>query len=190
MEIKAIVVGTSAGGLEALKTLLAIVRKPLNVPIIVIQHLSPHHDSYLPKILGLSGHEIDEVCDKLRIENKVYIAPPNYHVLIEKDFTFSLTVEDRVSYARPSIDVTFETASDAYNDGLLGILLTGANHDGAKGLKTIKENNGYTIVQDPRYSYANEMPLAALKVMKPNEVLDIEAIAHKINELVGVEYAR
>ena len=190
MEIKAVVIGTSAGGLEALKVILTIVRKPLNVPIILIQHLSPHHDSYLPNILGFSGHEVEEVSDKLPIENKIYIAPPNYHVLIEKDFSFSLTVEERVSYARPSIDVTFETASDAYKGGLLGILLTGANHDGAKGLKTIKENNGYTIVQDPQYSYADEMPLSALRVMSPNNVLDIEAIAHKINELIEVEYAR
>jgi len=185
---KAIVIGTSAGGLEVLKELLSIIKHPFPLPIIIIQHLSPNHESYLPKILSHTGHKVLEVDEKISIEKeKVYIAPPNYHVLVEKDYTFSLTVEARESYARPSIDVTFETASDAYKSSLIGILLTGANHDGAQGLKRILDNEGYTIVQDPKTAYADEMPVSAIKLIQPNEILSIKDIGHFLNDLLNKE---
>ena len=185
---KAIVIGTSAGGLVAAKELLTILEYPYPLPIILIQHLSPSHESYLPNLLSETGHRVFEVDEKIAIEKgKVYVAPPNYHVLIEKDFTFSLTVEARESYARPSIDVTFETASDAYKHQLIGILLTGANHDGAKGLKRIFENEGYTIIQDPKTSYAEEMPASALRLIKPNKILSLKEIGHFLNDLAHKE---
>ncbi|MBI9012769.1 MAG: chemotaxis protein CheB [Clostridiales bacterium] len=182
---KAIVIGTSAGGLVAAKELLTILKHPYPLPIIIIQHLSPSHESYLPKLLSETGHMVLEVDEKTPIEKgKVYVAPPNYHVLIEKDYTFSLTVEARESYARPSIDVTFETASDAYKHQLIGILLTGANHDGAKGMKRIFVNKGFTIVQDPKTAHAEEMPVSALKLIKPDKILSINEIGHFLNDLV------
>lgn len=183
---RAIVIGTSAGGLEALKTVLFKIKK-VTIPIIIVQHLSPRHQSYLPSILSQqTPHTIKEIDEKERIESGIiYIAPPNYHVLIEKDFTFSLTTDERVSYARPSIDVTFETASDAYGRLLIGVLLTGANHDGAKGIETIARNGGYTIVQDPKTAYADEMPTFALERIKPSYLGGLEDIGHHINDLLS-----
>lgn len=185
MIYSAIIVGTSAGGLEACKCLLNQVKK-ITRPIIIIQHLSPSHESYLPVILGQGGFEVYEINDKMKIENKIYVAPPNYHVLIEKEGYFTLTVEDRVSFARPSIDVAFETAADAYKSQLVGILLTGANHDGANGLKVIKDLGGMTMVQSPQEAYADEMPLSALRIMEPDYVLPLEEIRLKINEILEI----
>src|SRR5690606_35205527 len=93
----------------------------------------------------------------------VYIAPPNYHLLIEKNETFSLSIDEKVNYARPSIDVLFDSAAYVYYDQLIGVVMTGANHDGAMGLKKIKENGGMTIVQDPETAISRFMPEAAIQ---------------------------
>lgn len=110
----------------------------------------------------------------------VYVAPPNYHLLIERDKTVSLSVTERVNFSRPSIDVLFESASDAYGDRLIGIVLTGANSDGAKGLKKIKENGGLAIVQDPLCSEASLMPESAIRAGPVDHILSLE----KITELL------
>ncbi len=184
-----IVMGTSAGGLACLKELLPQINRPLNVPILIVQHLQPTNRSFLADIIetttGLKTYEVE---DKMLIEDGcVYTPAPNYHILMEKDWTLTLSVENKVSYARPSIDVTFESVADACRESVIGVLLTGANHDGAKGLKYIQELGGYTIVQEPSSAYANEMPNAALGIMEPDAVLTIEAIAKKINDLVEVK---
>jgi len=188
MKYKACVIGTSAGGIEALKEILGNIKPPLRVPLIIVQHLSPRYESYLPSIIehiiGIPTKEVDE--KELIKVNRIYIAPPNYHILIEKDFSFSLTTEARVSYARPSIDILFETAADAYKDTLIGVLLTGANHDGAMGLDMIHKTGGYTIVQQPSSAYAKEMPEAAIKMFHPDEVLDLKAIGIRLNQLIGL----
>lgn len=189
MRFAAIVIGTSAGGIEALKTVLQKIKHPLKLPIVIVQHLSPRHESYLPSILAsVTGHNIKEAEEKERLENGwIYIAPPNFHVLIEKDGTLSLTVDKRVAYARPSIDVLFETAADAYRDKLIGVILTGANHDGASGMKCIKDMGGYTIVQNPETAYASEMPKSALELITPDAILAIEEIGTRIDELMDYE---
>jgi two-component system chemotaxis response regulator CheB len=184
---KAIVIGTSAGGIEALKKIIMNL-EDFDVPIIIVQHLSPRHKSQLPEVFAtFSNKVIKEIEEKEKIKNGIiYIAPSNYHVLIERDHTFSLTVEERYSYARPSIDILFETAADAYRYLLIGVLLTGANKDGAEGLKKIKELGGYTIVQTPDEAYAKEMPLSAIELFQPNVILSLEDIPKRLNELIKI----
>lgn len=187
MDYEILVIGTSAGGIEALKVLFEHLTVPMGMPIFVIQHLQPGAHSYLPEILSrASGLKAFEAEDKMPVrDNCIYTPAPNYHMLFEKDYTISINVSERVSFARPSIDVTFESISDALKDRVIGVLLTGANHDGAKGLMTIQKNGGYTIVQEPKDAIAEEMPRAALKIMKPDDVLTIEEIAVRINELAA-----
>jgi len=189
MRFEAVVIGTSAGGIEALKIVLSKIKKPPSVPIIIVQHLSPRHESYLPAILmHESGHKVKEIDEKEKlVPGWIYIAPPNYHVIIEKNAIVSLTVEKRVSYARPSIDVLFESAADAFREKLIGVILTGANHDGAKGIKCIKDYGGHTVVQDPVQAYAAEMPRSALELIKPDAVFKLEEIGTYIDKLIYIE---
>lgn len=186
MKYEAVVIGTSAGGIDALKAVLTRMKKPSRVPIVIVQHLSPKFESHLPAILTEhTGHFVVEVNEKESLKpGIVYVAPPNYHVLIEKDLTFTLTVDKRVSYARPSIDLLFDTASDTFADKLIGVILTGANHDGAEGFKLLIENGGYGIVQDPQMAYATEMPLAASRYAEKNNIKDINKIGTLIDRLL------
>lgn len=183
---KAIVIGTSAGGIDALIQLLRGVNKPLKVPIIITIHLNPHFQSSLATVLSnKTGHICIEIEDKISLrDNKVFISPANYHTLIEKDYSISLCITEKVSFARPSIDVTFETAADAYQSNLIGVLLTGANRDGTNGMKEIINRNGYTIVQDPDEAYAKEMPINAIKNIIPNKILKIDEISKLLNRLI------
>lgn len=148
------------------------------IPIVIVQHISPRSDSQWISILDkdcrIKLKEADEK-EKLQ-EGHVYLAPPNYHLLIEADHSFSLTVDERVNYARPAIDVLFETAACAYKDNLIGVVLTGANHDGAAGLKAIRECGGLCIVQDPTTAVSRYMPEAALAAVKPDYVLPLKDI--------------
>ncbi|MBF0518165.1 MAG: chemotaxis protein CheB, partial [Nitrospirae bacterium] len=122
--------------------------------------------------------------DKEKIQNGfIYIAPPDYHLLIEDDKTFSLSVDPRVNYSRPSIDVLFETAADAFTKHCFGIILTGANSDGSVGLKRIKERGGTTIVQNPESAQYPAMPLAAINESTVDYILNLPEIADKLNEL-------
>lgn len=186
MSYDIVVIGTSAGGIEALKTIFAGIKKPAGVPIIVVQHLQPTAQSYLPEILSTaSGMHAYEAEDKMPVkDNLIYTPAPNYHLMLEKDWTLSLTVDERVCFARPSIDVTFESVADVAKEKVIGILLTGANHDGAEGLGRIKAMGGYTIVQDPEEAYAQEMPLSALRIMEPDSVLEVKDIAEELNALL------
>lgn len=186
MKYKILVIGGSAGGIEALKVLLPLLNWPIGIPVIVIQHLQPQSESYLPEILTrISGVPAYEVEDKMIIENDVIYTPaPNYHFMMEKDWLFSLNVDPRVSFARPSIDVTFESVADAVKEGTIGVIMTGANHDGARGLKAIKEAGGYTIVQSSEEAYATSMTNAAIKLVQPDAILTIEEIAEHINDLL------
>ncbi|MBI9034759.1 MAG: chemotaxis protein CheB [Bacteroidales bacterium] len=182
---KAIVVGASAGGVEALTTVLPALNADLNFSVVVVQHISPHSDSFLVDYLNqLSPIKVKEVEEKEHIiPGVVYFAPPNYHLLIEEDETFSLTVDDKVNYSRPSIDVLFETAAVAFNQSLIGVILTGANSDGAEGMKRIKQFGGLTVVQDPSSAYVDVMPLAALEAIHADHILKLEEIAPFLNAL-------
>lgn len=181
----AVVIGASAGGLNALKTIFLGLDRTFNLPVIIVQHISPDSDNYLIHILNdlkiISVKEADE--KEAPRAGMAYIAPPNYHLLIESDHLFTLTVDERVNYARPSIDVLFETAAEAWRDRLIGIILTGANSDGSKGLKRIKELGGLVIVQDPDTAEADSMPRAAILSTAVDYVLPLDEIAPMLNEL-------
>ncbi len=181
----AVVIGASAGGLNALKTIFLGLDRTFNLPVIIVQHISPDSDNYLIHILNdlkiISVKEADE--KEAPRAGMAYIAPPNYHLLIESDHLFTLTVDERVNYARPSIDVLFETAAEAWRDRLIGIILTGANSDGSKGLKRIKELGGLVIVQNPDTAEADSMPRAAILATTVDHVLPLDEIAPMLNEL-------
>jgi two-component system chemotaxis response regulator CheB len=179
MKFKAIVIGVSAGGMKALKTILPALPKNFSLPIIIVQHIGTQSDNVWINILGNSILlNIKEADEKEKIEKgTIYIAPPAYHLLIEKDRTFSLLVDERVNYAIPSIDVLFESAADVYGSALIGVILTGANNDGALGLKKIKENGGIAIVQDPLTADTSYMPASAIAALTPDHIVPLEKIA-------------
>jgi len=184
---EAVVIGSSAGGIKALSAILVALPSDFPLPIIIVQHLHPHSDSYLAKILGAKcGLKVKQADEKEAItDGVVYLAPPNYHLLIEEDRSFSLSIEGPVNFARPSVDVLFETAIYAYRDKLIGIILTGANHDGSQGLKKIKQIGGYLIVQDPKTAEADAMPQAAIAATKVDKILPIEQIGPYLLQLVN-----
>ncbi|CAN5357430.1 chemotaxis protein CheB [soil metagenome] len=178
MKYEAVVIGVSMGGLAALREILSKLPATFPWPIIIVQHISPQSDSLwisiLDRITALTVREAEEK-DAIK-PGFVYLAPPNYHLLVEKNRTFSLSADDKVNYARPSIDVLFESAADAYKHNLIGVILTGANHDGAKGLKAIQDYGGLVIVQDPQTAEAQMMPKAAIQLTKTNYVFSLQKI--------------
>ncbi len=178
MQYEAIVVGVSSGGMNAMKIMFSLFPKNFNLPVIIVQHLSSRSDSQWIKVLNdKSNLLIKEADEKEKIEKGiVYIAPPNYHLLIEKNRTFSLTIDEKVNYARPSIDVLFESATEVFKNKLIGIVLTGANNDGTNGIKKVKESGGLVIIQDPETAESPYMPASALSAVKPDYVLDLEDI--------------
>jgi two-component system chemotaxis response regulator CheB len=178
MNYEAIVIGVSSGGLNAMKVMFSCLPKEFNTPIIIVQHIGSQSENLWISLLNdKSNLYIKEADEKESIENgKVYIAPPNYHLLIERDKTFSLTIDERVNYARPSIDVLFESAAEAYKSKLIGVILTGSNNDGTNGMKRIKEYGGLTIVQDPATAESSYMPASAIAVVQMDYILTLENI--------------
>lgn len=184
--ISALVVGGSAGGLDAVSILLAALPADVHVPIVVVLHVSPTSPSYLAELLARHARrEVREACDKEPIApSVVYVAPPAYHLLIEDTKSFALSVDEPVWFSRPSIDVLFESAADAYGAGLAGVLLTGANEDGARGLAAIGRAGGHTLVQDPATAVARAMPDAAIRLRQPDHVLSLPALAQELSPLL------
>ncbi len=183
--IKLIAIGASAGGVVAVKNLLTSLSRKVKTPIVVVQHIPKEANVDVRIVYGNCTHYgIFEVEDKMPIEEgKIYFCPPAYHVLVEKDQTLALSVEDPVHYCRPSIDVFFESAARVYKSELLGVLLTGANSDGAQGLSAVKDLGGFTIVQNPDSAEVRIMPEAALKIFTPQYVLHLEDISLCISAL-------
>ena len=178
MNYDVIVVGTSWGGLDAVSRLLEGLDDAVRQPIVVVQHRSADSEDGALALL-LADHTKRKVCDpddKTELEDfHVYLGPPDYHVLVE-DGHVALSTDGPVSYARPSIDVLFDSAADAYGDGVIGIVLTGANADGAAGLAHIKERGGVAIVQEPESSAKRTMPDAAIAATEADAVLPLEEI--------------
>ncbi|MGQ1908368.1 chemotaxis protein CheB [Marinifilum sp. RC60d5] len=185
--IKAIVIGTSYGGLEALKCILPKLPENFSLPILVVLHIGDNNnDSFISYINDISKIKVKEAEEKeILLGGHVYFAPPNYHMLVEKDHSISFTIDNKVHYSRPSIDVLFESAAWAYGDKLIGIILTGLNQDGAMGLETIKSYGGITIVQNPAKAVASIMPQAAITITNPDYIIDIEDICNKILEITN-----
>lgn len=186
MKREIIVIGTSAGGLEALKKVFLKFKYFDKVAIVIVQHLDPTGKSYLAQILNeLIDSSVCEIEDKMVLKRgKVFIVPPNYHALIEKNGVFTLTTTEKVQFARPSIDVTFESFADAFGEIVIGIILTGANHDGGAGLKQIKDVGGYILVQDPLTAESHEMPKYAIDFASPDEVISIDEIGNRLNQII------
>jgi len=178
MNYEAIVIGVSSGGMNAMKILFSSLPMNFSIPIIIVQHISPRSDNQWIKLLNdKSNLHIKEADEKEKIEpGNIYISPPNYHLMIEKDKTFSLTIDERVNYARPSIDVLFESATEAYKNNLIGVVLTGSNNDGTKGIKRIQERGGLTIIQNPETAESSYMPASAIAAIKPDYILSLEDI--------------
>ncbi len=175
---KAIVIGTSAGGLHALLALIEDLPKDYGLPIIVVQHRSKDQKHLLEDVLQQRCKiKIKQVDEKEHIEKGiVYIAPPDYHLFIERDHTFSLSSDPLVSYSRPSIDVLFESAAHVYRTSLIGILLTGANSDGSAGLAAIKKYGGLTVAQSPAEALFPYMPQSAIDRGAALQVLTLAEI--------------
>lgn len=185
MRYEAVVMGASAGGIEALKAILPGLPATFPLPIAIVMHREERSGGFLAEFLNrISGVAVSEVEDKEPMNaGHVYLAPAGYHLLIESDRCFSLSVDPRINYSCPSIDVLFESAADAFAESLIGIVLTGANSDGALGLKAIKARGGLAIVQDPRTAQASAMPAAALEAARADHVLDVQRIAPALVEI-------
>lgn len=183
--LEAVVIGTSAGGLAALSRLVSGLSSHFPLPILVVQHVPAGTPTQLAEIFqrktGLRVKEADEK-EALRPAT-LYFAPPGYHLLLESDRSLSLSQDDAVHFSRPSIDVLFESAADALGPALLGILLAGANEDGAAGLAAIHHAGGLTIVQDPAEAEVDTMPRAALQRFAPDYLLPLRDIHQLLREL-------
>lgn len=182
---EAIVIGASAGGMYALKNLLKPLPEEFSIPIIIVQHVSPSSENYMVEFLNKNSKlNVKEADEKELIKPQtVFIAPPNYHLLIEEDRSLSLSADEKVNYSRPSIDILFYTASDAYGKSLIGIVLTGANDDGARGLFSIRKNGGLAIVQNPSEADTPAMPTAAILEARPDHVLTLKEISSLLIEI-------
>lgn len=179
MKFPVFCIGTSAGGVDALHVLLESLPKDFKNPIVITQHVAADTSIDLKLVFGRFCHgAIFEASDKMDIqESCVYFAPPGYHLLIESDLTLSISQDEPVHFARPSIDVLFESASVALGDRCCGILLTGANQDGAVGLMEIKRAGGVTVVESPKTASHSAMPQAALDLFQPDYISDLKSIA-------------
>ncbi|HXG57705.1 MAG TPA: chemotaxis protein CheB [Thermoanaerobaculia bacterium] len=172
-----IAIGCSRGGTNALRAVLNALPDDFCVPIAIVQHRHPTSAEGLPAFLRRETKlHVSDVEDKQRIEpGHVYLAPANYHLLVERG-EFQLSVEEPLRYSRPSIDILFESAADAYRDRVIGVVLTGSNDDGAEGAARIKKKGGLIVVQDPVTAEAPEMPRAVLRRVAVDRILPLVSI--------------
>ncbi len=182
---KAVIIGGSAGSFSIVTKVLSRIRPDFNLPVIICLHRLKHIRSGLLEGLDIKSKlPVVEPFDKQKIEpGFVYLAPSNYHLFVEYDSTLSLSTEEVLNHSRPAIDYTFTSAAQCYRDKMIGILLTGANKDGAKGMKDVFLKKGYTIIQDPSTCDVETMPRSALQLFKPNEILNPEEIIIFLNNL-------
>ena len=187
--IRAIVIGASAGGVEALSVLLPALPAALQAPVFIVLHLPRDRSSLLVEIFGpRCALRVREAEDKEPIKpGTVYFAPADYHLLIDRGPAIALSADALVHYSRPSIDVLFESAADVYGEHLLGIILSGANEDGAEGLATVHRMGGVTVVQNPEGAPATYMLESALARTNVDFVTSLEGIAAILRALGGGE---
>ncbi|CAN5522677.1 chemotaxis protein CheB [soil metagenome] len=176
---KLVVIGGSAGSLDALSHILPALPADFALPILVVVHLPPDRDSVLAEVLqNKCAMKVREAEDKEPTKpHTVYLAPPDYHLLVESDRSLSLSSDEPQMYSRPSIDVLFESAADAVGAGVIGIVLSGANSDGTLGLQAILREGGIGLVQSPAEAFASEMPRAAAKACPDAMTLSAEQIS-------------
>lgn len=174
-----IVMGCSSGGLSALSGCLGTLPPDYAIPIVVVQHRRKYERGLFEEVLqSKAAIRIKQADEKEKIAAPcVYIAPPDYHLLVEQDMTFSLNSDALVNYGRPSIDVLFESAADACGHKLVGILLTGANNDGSNGIRAIRQKGGITIAQEPSSAECSYMPQSAIDTGSVQHVMTVSQIA-------------
>lgn len=180
-----IVLGGSSGGIDAVLQIIKGLTPEFSLPIIVVMHQIRSSRSSLPEIIqSRTKLKVKEPEDKEKILLKhVYVAPPDYHIMVEKNGIISYNHDELVNHSRPAIDVLFEVAADIYENRLIGVLLTGSNADGANGIKMIKEKGGITIVQNPETAESPFMPIAAITKTKVDFILDLKEISIKLNKM-------
>ncbi|MBF0195301.1 MAG: hypothetical protein HQL71_12135 [Magnetococcales bacterium] len=187
---KVVVVGCSSGGMTALRMILSTLPKNLPVPLVVVQHLAIDADAeYFASSLDFNSHlNVMVATDKEKMQSgSVYIAPPGFHLLVEATGSLSLNNDPKLNYSRPAIDILFESASMSFRNEVVGVLLTGANSDGTKGLKNILDRGGVTIVQDPNSAESNYMPKSAVKAGVAENILPLSKIASKLCSFLGCD---
>ena len=187
-QFQIVVIGCSRGGMHALSVVLGALPADFEPPIAVVQHRHKSSNEGLPAYLRARTQlKVVDVDDKLYIKpGCVYLAPADYHLLVDRDRdngVFDLSVDAAVSYSRPSVDVLFESAADAYRAAVAGVILTGANSDGARGVVRIKKQGGFVIVQDPEEAESPEMPRAAIGAARVDRILPLERIGPFLAEL-------
>jgi two-component system, chemotaxis family, protein-glutamate methylesterase/glutaminase len=184
---KVVAIGGSAGSLEAILKLLPMLDHIDAIVILLILHRRNSDDNVLEELLRMkSGFKVTEIEDKTPIKpGRIYVAPADYHLLIETNGTFSLDVSEKINYSRPSIDVAFEAAADVFGCQLTAILLSGANNDGTAGMIAVQKAGGITVVQDPETADVPFMPAFAIKNLKVDYVLSPKEIGVFVKGLIG-----
>lgn len=189
MRPEIVAVGASAGGVDALKRVLRSIKKPSDFSVLVVLHFRADGPNLLPGLFKddceFSIKEAES--GEIMLPETIYIAPPNYHLSAEPNHTLSLSAEPPVNFSRPSIDVLMDSVAVSYGEKAMGILLTGASHDGAKGMLKIHEGGGITLVQDPSEAEFPIMPEAAIALFKPSKVLTLKEMSEFLSSLCGSE---
>jgi two-component system chemotaxis response regulator CheB len=186
--VKAIIIGGSAGSMPVIMQILETLPRAFLIPVIIIIHRQRNFNSEMTRILAAAHpyKNISEPDDKDPIkESHIYLAPQNYHLLIEKDESFSLDYSEPIQFSRPSIDVTMESAASVFKDRLVAVLLSGANTDGTAGLQKVVQNEGIGVVQDPSTAEFETMPRSAVANCKGVQVMKPESISAFLNRLIN-----
>ncbi len=186
-----IIIGVSAGGFQALETIFRQLKSPLMVPLLIVQHMSDDSGQYLCEHLeSISGITVIPAEDKKKAQPGVaYIAPGGYHLLLDEGMLMELSVDERTSNARPSIDVLFESAADVTREHTVAIILTGANTDGTSGVKVVKSYGGFVIAENPKTAEYPIMPLSAVNSGCVDLILSLDEIAEYINKTWAIKTA-
>lgn len=185
METGIFLIGGSAGSINVLLQVLPEIDPDIPFPIVIILHRKPHPQSALEELLSSSSRiPVLEAEDKMELENaKIYLVPPDYHVLFENELIISLDASEKINYSRPSIDVTFESAARIFGNKVCALLLSGGNGDGVEGLRNIAQHQGKILVQDPSTAEVDYMPRKAVETLTESIVLPPDQMAKFINEL-------
>jgi two-component system chemotaxis response regulator CheB len=188
--IEAIVIGGSAGALDALLSIMPALPEQVSCPIVIVLHLPPALPNHVPEILSrVCARAVHEAEDKAPLRDQtIYVAAPNYHLLIERNRSLSLSIDEPVHHSRPAIDVLFESAADAYGPAVAGLVLSGANQDGAEGLCQIRQAGGVAIVQAPATASSPMMPETAMRRVGPSaHVVRLVDLGAFLARLVGAK---
>lgn len=188
MKFDILLIGGSAGGVDAFQRLLRLLPDNFPLPIVIVHHVPRTANISHQVVYGsVTSMPVLEAEEKMKLEpGKVYFAPPDYHLLIERNLTASLDFSDPVNFSRPAIDVTFASAAHEFQSRAIAVLVTGASNDGAQGLLQLKECGAYTVVQAPSDASSSFMPESSLRLIEPNFVGTIEQIAEHLKLIVGI----